>query len=162
MLATYNKVHVSAVFHVPLYSFLIIGSGGLSCMAGGILSLKYGNAKVAATALSVSGLCCLLSPVLFAVHPVLFAAILFVWGLAVVADSPQFTTLVALSVPPNEKGTALTIVNAIGFLITIISIQVVNAMMVYIDPRYLYLVLAIGPCAGLVGLSKLLTKPSGS
>lgn len=158
ILATYNRIHQHDAFHVPLYSFLIIGAGGLSCMVGGLLSLKYGNARVAAIALLVSGLCCLLSPFIFYAPPVVFAGILLVWGLAVVADSPQFTTLVATAVLPAQKGTALTIVNAIGFTITIVSIQVVGAILPYVDERYLYLLLTAGPIAGLAGLRRLLHK----
>ncbi len=158
ILTTYNAMHPQNAFHVPLYSFIIIGVGGLSCIVGGLLSLKYGNARVAATALLVSGLCCLLSPFMFYAPPVLFAGILLVWGLAVVADSPQFTTLVATSVQPAQKGTALTIVNAIGFAITIVSIQVVGTVLPYVDERYLYLLLAAGPVVGLAGLRRLLNK----
>jgi len=158
ILATYNTMHPQDVFHVPLYSFFIIGAGGLSCMVGGLLSLKYGNARVAAIALLVSGVCCLLSPFVFDAPPVLFAGLVLVWGLAVVADSPQFTTLVASAVLPAQKGTALTIVNAIGFAITIVSIQVVGTILPYVDERYLYLLLAAGPVAGLVGLKRLLNK----
>lgn len=158
IITTYNTIHPQYAFHVPVYSFLIIGAGGLSCMVGGLLSLKYGNVRVAAIALLISGLCCLVSPFLFGAHPALFIAILLVWGLAVVTDSPQFTTLVATAVQPAEKGTALTIVNTIGFAITVVSIQVINALIQNIGERYIYLVLAAGPIAGLVGLRRLLVK----
>lgn len=158
IITTYNTIHPEDAFHVQVYSFLIIGAGGLSCMVGGLLSLKYGNARVAATALLISGLCCLVSPFLFDAHPALFAAILLVWGMAVVADSPQFTTLVATSVQPSEKGTALTIVNTIGFAITVVSIQVISAVMLNANERYPYILLAVGPITGLAELRRLLIK----
>ena len=44
----------------------------------------------------------------------------------VIADSPMFATLVAQNAPVAQKGTALTIVNSIGFAITIVSIQFIN------------------------------------
>lgn len=50
------------------------------------------------------------------------------------------------------KGTALTIVNSIGYTISIISIQLVSAMMVFSDSNAIFIVLAIGPCLGLIGL----------
>ncbi|MGB5008524.1 MAG: hypothetical protein WBO39_16415, partial [Ferruginibacter sp.] len=48
------------------------------------------------------------------------------------------------------KGTALTGVTCIGFTITIASIELLNYLSVYADPRYIFLVLAIGPAAGLL------------
>jgi hypothetical protein len=69
-----------------------------------------------------------------------------------VADSPLFSTMVALQAPPEIKGTALTITNSIGFAITIVSIQLVGALQPHTDARYLYLVLAVGPLLGLIAL----------
>ncbi|MCB9346424.1 MAG: hypothetical protein H6573_02805 [Lewinellaceae bacterium] len=47
-------------------------------------------------------------------------------GFAVVGDSPQFSTVVARTAPPHYIGTGTTIVNSIGFAITIGSIQLLN------------------------------------
>jgi hypothetical protein len=47
-------------------------------------------------------------------------------GMVVVADSPLLSTLVAQNAPAEIKGTTLTIVNSIGFAITIISIQLIR------------------------------------
>ena len=81
-------------------------------------------------------------------------AFLFFWGLVVIADSPLFSTLVANHAPEQARGTSLTIVNCIGFSITIISIQLLKLLSDTIGPQYLYLFLAIGPIAGLVALGK--------
>ena len=74
------------------------------------------------------------------------------WGMVVVADSPLFSTLVAQNVRPEHKGTALTIVNSIGFLITIVSIQLLNSLKGFIPLNYLFIVLALGPILGLIAL----------
>jgi hypothetical protein len=79
---------------------------------------------------------------------------LFIWSLAVIADSPMFSTLVAQNAPETSKGTALTIVNCIGFSITIISIQLINALRNNANTQYIYMLLAIGPVLGLVALLK--------
>jgi hypothetical protein len=79
---------------------------------------------------------------------------LIFWGLVVIADSPLFSTLVAQNAAENARGTSLTFVNCIGFSITILSIQSLKLLSQYIDPRYLYLLLAIGPLAGLYALLK--------
>jgi MFS family permease len=77
---------------------------------------------------------------------------LFIWGTAVVADSPLFSTLVAQNAPAHIKGSALTIVTCIGFTITIASIQLLSWLSGIIDTRFLYLALAIGPAAGLAAM----------
>ena len=71
-----------------------------------------------------------------------------------IADSPLFSTLVAQNAPEESRGTALTIVNCIGFSITIISIQVINALSTKINVQYIYMILAIGPIFGLIALLK--------
>jgi hypothetical protein len=78
---------------------------------------------------------------------------LLFWGMAVIADSPMFSTLVAQSTSAQLKGTALTIVNCIGFGITIISIQVLSFLSSS-GSIYIYMVLAIGPLFGIIYLLK--------
>jgi MFS family permease len=112
--------------NVPLLSFLIIASGSISCMAGGYIAQKIGHARTASGALFISGMCCFLSPLFFLFPLPLFLAFLFIWGLTVVPDSPQLSTLVAQYAPPHLKGTALTIYNSIGFSVTTISIIVMD------------------------------------
>ena len=48
--------------------------------------------------------------------------------MVVIADSPLFSTLVAYNAANTSKGTALTIVNSIGFAITILSIQILKVL----------------------------------
>jgi MFS family permease len=141
--------------NVPLLSFVIIASGGLACVMSGYLSQHFGVKKIATISLFLSGLCCCLSPLFLASNSVfILVTFLFFWGLVVIADSPLFSTLVAQNAPEESRGTSLTIVNCIGFSITIISIQVINLLSQQISARYLYTLLAAGPILGLVGLIK--------
>jgi MFS family permease len=82
----------------------------------------------------------------------LFIGFLLFWGMVVIADSPLFSTLVAENAPAEIKATALTIVNCIGFSITIISILILNILQASINPIYIYPILAIGPILGLIAL----------
>ncbi|MFD1095441.1 MFS transporter [Salegentibacter chungangensis] len=153
ILASYKEIHPEAGFSIPLISFLIIGLGGIACMAGGFISEKKGTKRTAASALFLSGLCCFLSPLVFLMDSeVSLIAFLIFWGLVVVADSPLFSTLVAQNAPVEVKGTALTIVNSIGFAITIVSIQFLNFINDYFNTLYLYTILGIGPVLGLMAL----------
>ncbi|WP_029985761.1 MFS transporter [Pedobacter jeongneungensis] len=153
MLMLFNSKHPFSTLNIPLFSFLVIASGGISCMIGGMLSQKFGTKRIATIALAISGLCCLLSPIfLFSGSAYLFLIFLFCWGLSGTADSPLFSSLIAKNAPESLRGTSLTLVNCIGFAITIISIQVVSLLSKQLNVQYLYMVLAIGPILGLWAL----------
>jgi MFS family permease len=155
MLAAYNKHYADSPINVSLFSFLIIAAGGVSCFVSGWLSQYFSVKKIAILSLLISCLCCLVSPLfLLAKSTILFILFLFIWGFTVIADSPLFSTLVAQNAPDESKGTALTIVNCIGFSITIISIQLLNFLLDKINGQYIYMVLAIGPILGLISLLK--------
>ncbi len=79
------------------------------------------------------------------------------WGIMVVADSPQFSALVAQSSQPEVRGSAITITTSIGFAITIFSIQLLNFLQQRLQPQLLFLLLSPGPILGLIAL---LRKPS--
>ncbi len=153
ILIAYQELHVNTEFNIPFLSFIIIGIGSVSCIVGGYISEKYGAKKTAGTFLFLSGLCCLISPLIIFYAPAeVFIFFLIFWGMVVIADSPLFSTLVAQNAPSDVKGTALTIVNSIGFAITIISIQLLNILRLEISPEFLFIILAIGPLLGLLGL----------
>ena len=139
-----------------LLAFIIIGIGGPACVLGGYRSLKKGTKPTATLALLFSGICCLLSPLVFSfTAPWVSLGFLVIWGMVVIADSPLFSTLVAQNAIPELKGSALTIVNCMGFSITIMSIQLLNYLQQYLPVQFLFLPLALGP---LFGLYHLLTK----
>ena len=153
ILATYVNLHPATELNIPIWSFFIIALGGPACVIGGYISQSFGTGKTAALALALSGLSCLVSPLVIIMGSELqFIAFMIFWGMVVIADSPLFSTLVAQNTEPETTGTALTIVNSIGFAVTIISIQLLNLLHKEINPSYIYLVLAIGPVLGLMAL----------
>jgi len=154
MLQTYSKTYPEVVFNIPLLSFLIIGVGGLACVLAGYLAQRLDTKRVASIALFLSGGCCLLYPLIFSFESgIVFVSFLLFWGMVVIADSPLFSTLVAQNATVELKGTALTIVNCIGFSITIISIQLINELRMITDSNLIFTVLALGPILGLIALS---------
>jgi MFS family permease len=160
ILSTYNQLH-RANIHVATWSFVVIATGGLGCIAGGLLSQKAGSKRVAFCALLISGFCCLTAAFIFNLPTGMFLGILLVWGFTAAADSPQFSTLVAQSAPAENKGTALTIVTSIGFAITIVSIQLLRYLSDHLKQNSLP-VLVIGPIFGLVCLKKYLPRFNGT
>ena len=158
ILGLYAQKHEAAL-NVPLLSFLIIGSGVLSCIGGGYLSQKIGSAKVASFALLISGICCFISPIAFQLPFVIFLAILFTWGIAVVPDSPQFSTLVAQYAPEHLRGTALTIYNSIGFAITTVSLIVIDYIFhskQFFGGQNTFFILGLGALVGLPSMFRLI------
>ena len=158
LLTAFATAH-SVTLAIPLWSFGIIGIGGVACVIGGYLSKNYGTKKTARAALLLSGCCCLLLPLIFwAGNTLLFLIFLVFWGMVVIADSPLFSTLVAQNAIPEIKGTALTIVNCIGFAITIVSIQSLNHFTQFSTSIWVYCLLLLGP---LFGLYHLFSNKSG-
>jgi MFS family permease len=142
---------------VPLWSFIIIAVGAIGCIVGGYASLRIGNARVAFMALLISGVCCLGSGLFFRLDESIFLLLMMTWGLAVITDSPQFSTMVAKTAPPQLKGTALSIVTSIGFAITIGSISLLETIIRngLLPAEWCYLVLLPGPVSGLIAMRKL-------
>jgi MFS transporter, DHA1 family, inner membrane transport protein len=104
-------------------AFVVLGVGAIGCIAGGWWARHIGSARVAAWQLGASGLCCVLAPWLLQAGDGLFALWLLLWGITVAGDSPQFSALTAANAPPQAVGSVLTLVNSIGFGISILSIQ---------------------------------------
>lgn len=151
LLTRYNALHHEHL-NVGLWSFLSIASGGVACVWGGYVSGKKGSAKTAFVALLLSGTCCILSTVFFQLPPFFFLVFLIIWGMAVVADSPQFSALIAKHAPMQTRGTALTIVNSIGFAITILSLQFMTILVEHFNPSLVFASLVIGPLLGLIAM----------
>jgi MFS family permease len=163
MLKTYSALHPQTIFDSPVLSFLVIAIGGLACVLGGYLAQLFGTKKIAFVALLLSCGCCLVFPWMLTLDSEnVFVGFLFFWGMVVIADSPLFSTLIAQNVTPELKGTALTIINCIGFSITIISIQIISGLNQITDSNTIYLLLALGPILGLIALKREKGIPTAS
>jgi len=154
----YTSLHPSLAIHETIIAFVVIAVGGLGCVIGGKLSFRFGSRKIAQLALISSGICCLLSPWIWGLSPEFFISFMIFWGLMVVADSPQFSALVATNAPASVRGSAITITTCIGFAITIISIQLLTFLQDLMSGHYLFLALAPGPIIGVLLLNRTFTK----
>lgn len=143
---------------LSLLSFAVIGAGAISCVIGGTLSLRKGSAWVAIAAMAISLTCCIISPLIFNIPSLLALLVVFVWGMSVIPDSPQFSALVAKYSAPELKGTALTIVNSTGFTISVLSIQALNWLVYQHGVEFALLMLVPGPAIGILSMRSLLRK----
>ena len=137
-------------------AFVVLGAGVLGCVIGGQCARRIGGARVAGIQLSISGLCCLISPWMLESAVPLFLLWMLVWGTTVSGDSPQFSALTANNSPPEWVGSILTLSNCIGFGISIVSIQLFVMLSETIALSRLLPWLALGPLLGLLALRPLL------
>ncbi len=153
----YNKLH-SAELNIYFFSALIIASGSIGCIGGGLISKFWGSSKVAFVQLSLSGLCCLISPLMFSAPISIFLAYLFVWGITVAGDSPQYSALIALNSPKELSGTGLSLIISIGFAITIVSLWFIYRFTEIFQLPVMLMLLFPGPLFGVISLIPLLKK----
>ena len=143
---------------VPWLAFAVIAFGALGCIGGGWISRHWGSEWVARWALTLSGAMCLGYPLLSEATPVLLIGLLLIWGVAVVADSPQFSALAAAESPRAAVGSSLAVMNAIGFGITLPAIWITSFLW---DSQGVWVVawLLPGPVLGLLAFRGLQRHP---
>ena len=127
---------------------IVIGAGALGCLVGGYAARRVGSAAVAWIALAGSGLLCAIHPLMPADAVTLRLVLLTLWGVLVVADSPQFSALSSQAAPPGLLGLALVVQNGIGFLISVVSMLVLGLALGPWGDKALWLLLP-GPLLGL-------------
>jgi MFS family permease len=143
-------------------SFLIIGCGALGCVGGGLLADRVGRTAVTSWAMAISGTCCLLVGFLFGANPFLLLAVSAIWGVTVIADSPQFSACITELGDRQYIGTALTIQTSLGFLLTSFSIQLVPFFVKLVGWRYAFAILAPGPFLGMLAMLRLRGLPEAA
>ena len=134
---------------VPWLAFAVIAFGAIGCIGGGWMSRRRGSEWVARWTLALSGAVCLGYPLLSEASPVLLIGLLLIWGIAVVADSPQFSALAAEESPRASVGSSLAVMNAIGFGLTLPAIWITSFLW---DSQGVWVVawLLPGPLLGLL------------
>jgi len=146
------KTVANGASSIAAVSFLVISAGAAGCIAGGVVSRRLPSHLVAASALASSCACCILFALSWQwLSPTVAVLLLVFWGAAVVADSPQFSAMSAKACPPELVGSALALLNAIGFGITMVSILIVTKAIGVFGPATT-LILAVGPIIGLIAL----------
>jgi sugar phosphate permease len=105
--------------------------------------------------MAASGTCAVLIGFTFGRALWLLVPVALLWGFFVIADSAQFSVLVTESVPAHAVGTALTVQTSIGFLLTMVSIQLVPPVVDVVGWRWAFVMLALGPVLGIAAIRRL-------
>ena len=129
--------------------FAVIGIGAPGSLAGGLLADRYGQVRIATLSLAISGSCAVLTGMLVGASPWLILLVGLVWGFWVIADSAQFSALVAECSDPRYTGTALTLQLATGFALTVVSIFLVPEITLRYGWEWSLAMLALGPVVGI-------------
>ena len=110
-------------------------------------------------AMAVSGTCALLVGFLFGGDPFWLMVLCLVWGIAIVADSAQFSASIAELSDKDLVGTMLTVQTGTGFLLTLGTIHLVPVLVAWLGWTYAFAFLAIGPFLGVIAMGRLRTLP---
>ena len=145
----------SAAFS-SLITFLAIGSGLFGCIAAGLIADRLGRATTAAGFMAVSAICCVASGMIYMEPGWALIALLIVWGIAIVGDSPLFSTLVTELSDRRLVGTALSLQMSIGYALTVVAIWLIPHIRdLFGSWQWVFLVLAPGPVIGTWAMLKL-------
>ena len=138
-----------------LTAFIAIGSGALMCPLAGIYADRIGKARITIIAMAISGSAAIATAVAFG-GPVPLVFVLFViWGLAVIPDSAQFSALVADIAPAESAGSLMTLQTALGFLLTLITVQLTPLLASRVGWPVVLAALALGPVFGIFAMRPL-------
>ncbi len=91
-------------------AFSVIAIGGPASVLAGIWADRWGRTRVAMVSLGCSGSCAVLIGVLFDASPILISALALVWGIAIIADSAQYSASLSELAPREYIGTAMAFV----------------------------------------------------
>ncbi len=150
---------------VALGAFAAIASGAIGCVwAGRVADSAAGvtsehdrtarRARVTIIAMAASGVCCLLAALVFE-HFWLLLIVSIIWGIAIVADSAQFSAIVSEVSDRRYVGTALALQTAVGFLLTVVSIRVIGAIGEHYGWPWAAATMSIGPALGIAAMLRL-------
>jgi MFS family permease len=106
-------------------------------------------------AMLLSGTCAALTLAVYGRSPTLLYLLVIVWGFAVVADSAQFSALVSEHAPRDHIGTALTLQTCAGFLLTMVTIELLPQVAAATSWQWASLLLVPGPFLGAWAMRKM-------
>jgi MFS family permease len=149
----------SASVAAKFAAFATIASGAIGCVGAGLLADRLGRTTLTIVAMAVSGSCAATIGLLYGGPPILLVAVTIIWGISIVADSAQFSASIAELADRSRVGTMLTLQTALGFLLTLVTIQLIPHFVAAMGWRYAFVPLSIGPAIGVWAMARLRARP---
>jgi MFS family permease len=157
------KVHdVGTASSAAYLTFVIFALGGVGSWLGGILADRWGRTNTTILMMSISGACAILIGFLSPVNLYLTLLVGLIWGIAVVGDSAQFSTMVTETADQAYVGTALTIQLAAGFAVTAVTIWLIPILENLFSWQWAFAFLAPGPLIGILAMLRLKSLPEAA
>jgi MFS family permease len=145
-----------------LTTFAIVGIGSLGSLFGGVMADRWGRTTITIGAMVISGACAAFAGAMGTASLPVLIIVCLVWGVAVIADSAQFSSAVIELAHPEYVGTALTLQNAIGFVIALVSIHLVPVIAGQYGWWAAFAMLSIGPVLGVIAMARLRAMPEAA
>jgi len=152
----------TASMAAKLTAFATIAAGGIGSIAAGLLADRLGRTTITIAAMTISGTCAATIGFLFGGNAAALIAVCVVWGITIVADSAQFSASIAELSERARVGTMLTVQTALGFTLTLATIQSMPYVVDAIGWRYAFMPLAIGPALGVWAMARLRAHPASA
>jgi MFS family permease len=146
-------------FPPELAAFAVVAAGAFGAMLGGWAADRLGRTLVTGASMLASGCCAIAVGFLFGGPAWAVLAVGVLWGVAVIADSAQFSAAVSELSDRRLIGTMLTVQTCVGFLLTLVSIQLIAFAGTYLGWRFAFALLAVGPFLGLASMLRLRRQP---
>jgi MFS family permease len=124
-----------------LVAFGTVATGGAGAVVAGVAADAIGRTAATSASMVLSGGACLTA------------------GFVIVADSAQFSTAVSELADDTYVGTALTLQTAIGFLLTLGSIQITPVVADALGWQWAFAPLVVGPLVGTAAMPWLRRLP---
>lgn len=151
----------AAVIAGKYAAFAVIAIGVVGCLAGGWAADRIGKIEVTIIAMIASGSAALAVAAGFGGPVWLVTALALIWGLAVIADSAQFSATVADFALPDEVGTMLSVQTGLGFLLTVLTVHTAPIAADFWGWPATLAALALGPAAGSAAMLRLRVRVRG-
>lgn len=152
----------AAVEFAAFTAFAAIAIGAVTCVVGGVLADRIGKAEVAGGAMVISGAMAIAVALAHGGPVWLSFLLILIWGAFVVPDSPQFSALIADAAPPEVAGSLMAVQTALGFGLTIITVQAAPLLASAVGWQWTLGVLALGPVFGVWALKPLFGRSAAA
>ncbi len=136
-------------------AFIAISAGGIASVFAGKIADRIGKAELTIIVMTLSASAAIATAMTFGGPVWVTFVFVLIWGIFIIPDSAQFSAIVADVSPPDQAGSIMTFQTALGFALTIITVQASPAVATVLGWPFVIAALAIGPILGIIAMIKL-------